>query len=225
VKPRLVLFDLDHTLLLGDSDTLWCDFLLAQGVLDREAFSAQCDMESRYKAGTVGADEFAGFYVSTLAGRTPAEWQPLRQRFLREQVVPRIPAGAVDLVRRELEAAGLVVMTTATNRFLTELTAAHFGIAHLLATETELRDGRFTGRVEGAPNMREGKVLRLQAWLEQRREPLAHWHSVAYSDSANDLPLLQAVDEAIVVDPDPRLAAVAQQRGWPVIRWPRDPSS
>jgi phosphoserine phosphatase len=104
VKPRLVLFDLDHTLLLGDSDTLWCDFLVAQGVLEREAFTARnADMEARYRAGTVGADEFAGFYVSTLAGRSPAEWQPLRQRFLREEIVPRIPAGAMELVRRELK--------------------------------------------------------------------------------------------------------------------------
>jgi phosphoserine phosphatase len=112
-------------------------------------------------------------------------------------------------------------MTTATNRFLTELTAAHFGIAHLLATETELLSGRFTGQVAGAPNMRQGKVQRLHAWLEERGEPLAHWHSVAYSDSSNDLPLLEAVDEPVVVDPDPRLDAVAQGRGWRAIRWPR----
>jgi HAD superfamily hydrolase (TIGR01490 family) len=222
VKPRLVLFDLDHTLLLGDTDTLWCDFLVAQGVLEREAFTARnADMEARYRAGTVGADEFAGFYVSTLAGRSPAEWQPLRQQFLREEIVPRIPAGAMELVRRENELASLVAMTTATNRFLTELTAAHFGIAHLLATETELLSGRFTGQVAGAPNMRHGKVQRLHAWLEERGEPLPHWHSVAYSDSSNDLPLLEAVDEPVVVDPDPRLDAVAQGRGWRAIRWPR----
>jgi HAD superfamily hydrolase (TIGR01490 family) len=225
VKPRLVLFDLDHTLLLGDSDTLWCDFLVEQGVLDRQAFAARnADMEARYRAGTVGADEFAGFYVSTLAGRSPAQWQPLRQRFLDEQVIPRIPPGALALVRQELAAATLVAMTTATNRFLTELTAAHFGIAHLLATETQLHEGRFTGRVEGAPNMRQGKVSRLQAWLQDRGEPLARWHSVAYSDSSNDLPLLEAVDEPIVVEPDPRLDAVAQARGWASIRWPHAPS-
>jgi HAD superfamily hydrolase (TIGR01490 family) len=208
--------------LLGDSDTLWCDFLVAEGVLERDAFTARnADMEARYRAGTVGVEEFAGFYVSTLAGRSRTEWEPLRQRFLREEIVPRIPAGALELVRRELADAALVTMTTATNRFLTELTAAHFGIAHLLATETELVDGRFTGRVDGSPNMRQGKVQRLHAWLAERGEPLAGWHSVAYSDSSNDLPLLEAVDEPVVVDPDPRLDAVATARGWPAIRWPR----
>jgi HAD superfamily hydrolase (TIGR01490 family) len=220
VKPRLALFDLDHTLLLGDSDVLWCDFLLAEGLLDRAAFAARnADLEARYQAGTVGVDEFAGFYVSTLAGRSPADWEPLRRRFLREQVVPRIPPGALELVRQELAASALVVMTTATNRYITELTAAHVGIDHLLATEAERRDGRFTGRVDGEPNMREGKVRRLRTWLAGRRAPLAGWHSVAYSDSSNDLPLLAAADEPVAVEPDVRLAGIAQQRGWRVIRW------
>lgn len=215
MKPRLALFDLDHTLLQGDSDVLWCEFLMDEGVLDRADFALRnADMEARYRAGTVGVAEFAGFYVGTLAGRSRAAWEPLRQRFLREVVRPRITATALQCVRQHLDAQDLVAMTTATNRFLTELTAQHFGIAHLIATEPELQGGAFTGRTEGTLNMREGKVLRLHAWLQGRGAALDGFHSIAYSDSMNDLPLLQAVEEPVVVDPDPRLAAVAQERGW-----------
>lgn len=217
-KPRLTLFDLDHTLLHGDSDVLWCEFLMDEGVLGRAEFAARnADMEARYKAGTVGVVEFAEFYVGTLAGRSPADWEPWRQRFLREVVVPRIPDDAVTLVRKHLDAGDLVVMTTATNRFITELTARHFRIAHLLATEPEVVGGSFTGRTTGTLNMREGKVERLQAWLRERGTALADFDSTAYSDSVNDLPLLRAVHHAVAVDPDPKMAAAAQQAGWPVL--------
>ncbi len=215
---RLTLFDLDHTLLHGDSDVLWCEFLMAEGVLDRAAFAARnADMEARYKAGTVGVVEFAEFYVGTLAGRTEAEWEPLRQRFLREMVLPRIPNAARRLVQEHQESGALVAMTTATNRYITELTAQHLGIAHLLATEPSLNDGRFTGGTHGTLNMREGKVQRLHEWLAGRALSLSDLHSTAYSDSINDLPLLQAVDVAVAVDPDPRLAALARERGWRVV--------
>ncbi len=215
-RPRLTLFDLDHTLLQGDSDVLWCEFLMDEGVLERAAFSARnADMEARYQAGTVGAAEFAGFYVGTLAGRSPAAWAPLRQRFFDEAVRPRITSAAVQLVHRHLHAKELVAMTTATNRFLTELTAHYFGIHHLLATEPELgADGAFTGRTAGVLNMREGKVERLHGWLRERGARLEAFESTAYSDSINDLPLLQAVDVAVAVDPDARLGAIAAERGW-----------
>ncbi|TFY98921.1 HAD family hydrolase [Ramlibacter humi] len=220
MKPRLALFDLDHTLLLGDSDVLWCDFLMREGLLDRATFEPRnADMEARYKAGSVGTAEFCGFYVSTLAGRTPQEWQPLRQRFLREEIVPRIPPGAMELVKEEQRRSRWVVMTTATSRYLTELTAQHFGIEHLLATEAELRDGRFTGALEGEPNMRQGKLTRLDEWLASRGAASADFHRAAYSDSMNDLPLLEAADEAVAVNADPRLAAIAAQRGWRTVRW------
>ena len=215
MKPRLALFDLDHTLLSGDSDVLWCDFLIARGLLDRESFGARnADMEARYKAGTVGAEEFAGFYVGTLEGHSPESLATLRAEFLREAIVPRIPAGAMALVRGHCEAGDLCVMTTATNRFITELTAAHFGIDHLIATETQIENGRFTGRPEGTLNMRAGKVARLHAWLAGRGANLAGFASTAYSDSINDLPLLEAVDEPVAVDPDARLLGIAEARGW-----------
>jgi HAD superfamily hydrolase (TIGR01490 family) len=218
MKPRLTLFDLDHTLLHGDSDVLWCEFLQDEGVLDPQAFAARnAEMVAGYQAGTVDAAAFTGFYVGTLAGRSPAQWEPLRRRFLAEHIVPRIPRDAVALVREHLAARELVVMTTATNRFITELTAAHFGIAHLLAIETELREGFFTGRPTGTLNMREGKVTRLHAFLAERGLALADLHSTAYSDSINDLPLLQAVDFPVAVDPDARLGAIARERGWRVL--------
>jgi HAD superfamily hydrolase (TIGR01490 family) len=213
---RLTLFDLDHTLLNGDSDVLWCDFLIARGLLDAQDFGARnAAMERDYRAGTVSVQAFCDFYVSTLAGRSAADWQPLREAFLCDVVVPRLwPAGQA-LVRQHQQAGDLVLMTTATNRFITEPTAAHFGIQHLLATECEVDDaGTFTGRTTGQLNMREGKVLRLQAWLAGRGLALDAMHSTLYSDSINDLPLLSAVTHAVAVDPDPRLAAVAAERGW-----------
>jgi HAD superfamily hydrolase (TIGR01490 family) len=219
---RLALFDLDHTLLSGDSDVLWCDFLMNEGVLDRGSFAARnAQMEADYKAGSVDAQAFASFYVSTLAGRTPAEWQPLRERFLHEVVAPRIPADAHALVREHQRAGDTVVMTTATNRFITELTAQHFRIEHLIATECELRDGVFSGRTEGVLNMREGKVHRLHAWLAARGQQLDAFESTAYSDSINDLPLLSAVRRAVAVDPDAQLEAEALARAWNIIRLAR----
>ena len=213
--PALTLFDLDHTLLAGDSDVLWCDFLMDQGVLDRATFAPRnADMAARYQAATVGVQAFADFYVGTLAGRTALQWEPLRQAFLATHIVPRIGPAARALVRQHLEAGDLVVLTTATNRFITELTAQHLGIAHLIATEVEAVDGVFTGRTQGTLNMREGKVARLHEWLAERGAQLPQFTSTAYSDSANDLPLLQAVDCAVAVNPDPRLREVAAQRGW-----------
>jgi HAD superfamily hydrolase (TIGR01490 family) len=215
----LTLFDLDHTLLSGDSDVLWCEFLMERRLLDRESFAARnADMEARYQAGTVGVQEFAAFYVSTLAGRSVQQWEPVRQEFLATIIVPRIPAAAMELVERHRKDDDLVVMTTATNRFITELTARHFGIEHLLATETQMAGDVFTGRPEGTLNMREGKVERLELWLAARGESLEDYRSAAYSDSMNDLPLLEAVDDPVAVDPDPRLAQLAQARGWPILR-------
>lgn len=217
-SARLALFDLDHTLLLGDSDVLWCDFLVAQGVLDAGFGTRNAEMAERYRAGAVDARTFCDFYAATLRGRSATEWAPLRERFLAEEVLPRIPEAARELVGQHQRDRDLVLMTTATNRFLTELTAAHFGIAHLLATELEEAEGRFTGRTAGTLNMREGKVQRLKAWMAPRGLYLSECDSTAYSDSINDLPLLEAVRQPVAVNPDAKLAAVAAQRRWPVLK-------
>ena len=216
-RPKLTLFDLDHTLLAGDSDVLWCDFLLREGVLDRARFEPlNAAMERDYRAGTVSVQAFCEFYVGTLAGRSIAQWEPLRQRFLSEVIAPRLPAAAHALVQRHREAGDLLVLTTATNRVITELTAAHLGTPHLLATECETdAAGGLTGAVAGTPNMREGKVARLHDWLTARGQRLADFDSTFYSDSMNDLPLLAAVDHPVVVDADERLAAEAARRAWP----------
>jgi HAD superfamily hydrolase (TIGR01490 family) len=219
VRQILTLFDLDHTLLDGDSDVLWVEFLMDQGVLDREVFEPRNRrMENGYRAGTVSAHEFCEFHVASLAGRTREGWSALRGAYFESAIVPRIGKAALALVAKHRDAGDLVVLTTATNRFLTELTAAHLGIAHLIATECELDAGqRFTGRVAGTLNMREGKVTRLHEWLALQRSRLSEYHSTLYSDSINDLPLLCAVRRPVAVNPDMRLAAEAAERGWPVL--------
>jgi len=212
---NLTLFDLDHTLLNGDSDVLWCDFLIERGVLDKAEFSARnADMGTRYTAGTVGLKEFADFYVGTLAGRSAQEWKPLQQEFLATWIIPRIPTAAITLVNSHLAAGDLVIMSTASNRFITELTAIYFDIEHLIATEPEVEGARFTGNTTGILNMREGKVERLHAWMKTRGLRLKDCKSTAYSDSINDLPLLEAVQHPVAVNADAKLAAIAAQRDW-----------
>jgi HAD superfamily hydrolase (TIGR01490 family) len=220
---RLALFDLDHTLLSGDSDVLWCEFLMRQGLLPRAEFEARnADMAARYRAGMVSPVEFCDFYVSTLAGRSPAEWQPWVERFVNEVVVPLIPPAADALVQSHRARGELLVLTTATNRFITAPTARHLGLDHLIATEAQVVAGRFSGRTEHTLNMREGKVTRLRAWLEaQGRTAALLADATFYSDSANDLPLLRAVGHPVVVDPDDTLLAAASAAGWPVLRLQR----
>ncbi len=215
----IAFFDLDHTLLDGDSDVLWCDFLIARGILDHGAFAARnADIEARYRSGQVGPVEFAHFYVSTLAGRSRAQWEPLRQDFLHCEIAPRIAQVSLDRLRSHQDQGHAVVLTTATNRFITELTAIHLGLENLIATEPEEIDGIFSGRTTGVLNMRAGKVTRLHAWLALRGQTLAQMHSFAYSDSINDLPLLEAVNIPTAVNADPKLAALAQARGWKTLQ-------
>jgi HAD superfamily hydrolase (TIGR01490 family) len=220
---RLALFDLDHTLLSGDSDVLWCEFLMSEGMLDRAEFEPRnADMARRYSEASVTAQEFCDFYVSTLAGRTLDDCRPLCERFLHSIVAPLIPASALALIASHRDRGDRLVLTTATNRVLTELTARYLNIADLIATEVEVVDGRCTGRTRGTLNMREGKVERMRMWLhEQALDPSLLEQATFYSDSSNDLPLLQAVGHPIVVDPDPRLRATAESFAWPIMELAR----
>ncbi len=219
MKPKLTLFDLDHTLLHGDSDQLWCEFLMDRGVLPREAFDARNrEMARDYALGLASAQAFCDFYIGTLAGRSAADWLVWRDEYFVQRVAPRISDAAHALVARHRDAGDRVVLTTATCRFLSEPSAAHIGIGELIATECELdAQGRFSGRSRGTLNMREGKVTRLHEWLGARRLALADFETTLYSDSINDLPLLDAVDHPVAVDPDVRLTEAARRRSWQVV--------
>ena len=220
---RLALFDLDGTLLTGDTDVLWCAFLIDEGVLERAAFeAANAVVAERYARGEITPAEFCAFYAATLAGRGAADWAPLRQRFVAAVIAPRLGAEALALVEQHRASGDRLVVTTATSRYLAEPIAERLGIADLIASELEVAAGVFTGRNTGVLNMREGKVARLKVWLEaERLSEAALSAAIFYSDSINDLALLSAVGEPVVVDPDPRLAAEAARRAWPMLRLDR----
>lgn len=218
IKPRLTLFDLDHTLLTVDSDEAWIEFLIERKVLDAVVFKRANDvLVDRYRRGEAGAQEFAEFYLSTLAPHALASLAAWHADYLPLKILPALPAAARALVEQHRAAGDLLVLTTATSRFLTAAIAEELGFEHLIATEPELRDGRYTGRVAGVANMREGKVTRLEAWLAKRASVLSDYESTFYSDSRNDIPLLSRVDHPVAVNPDAVLAGVARERGWPVI--------
>jgi HAD superfamily hydrolase (TIGR01490 family) len=219
---RLALFDLDHTLLSGDSDVLWCDFLVAQGLLDASVRARNASMALSYTAGCVTPADYCNFYASTLAGHDEAYWLPWRKRFLADVIRPRIPDDARALLQRHRDSGHTLVLTTATNRVVSALTAADLGVDHYLATEVEMVEGRFTGRTQGVLNMRTGKVERLRQWLQDQGLPEAALKQATfYSDSINDLPLLSVVRWPVVVDPDPRLESAALRKGWKVLRFTR----
>ncbi|MBL0150321.1 MAG: HAD family hydrolase [Ideonella sp.] len=218
----LALFDLDHTLLSGDSDLLWCEFLVEQGLLDPSFRTRGADAALAYIAGTLTPDDICTFSASTLTGRSRAELQPLRERFLREVVLPRIPPDARALLQLHRSRGDTLVLTTATNRVVSELTARELQVDHYLCTELECVDGVYTGRTAGTLNMRSGKLLRLREWLAAQGEGAPTLRQATfYSDSINDLALLSAVGRAVVVDPDPRLESNALRKGWSVLRFDR----
>ena len=216
---RLALFDLDNTLLTGDSDYEWGQFLVDRGVLDREAYEAQNrEYYDQYVRGTLDIHEYLGFALRPLAEHSPAQLERWHGEFMRDRIVPMITPAARELVRSHLRDGDLCAIITATNSFVTAPIAHEFAVPHLIATEPERRDGRFTGRVAGTPCFREGKLARLDEWLAARGQRLQDFaQSTFYSDSHNDLPLLRRVTRPVPVDPDEPLAAEAQRRGWAVI--------
>jgi len=216
---KLVLFDLDNTLLCGDSDFEWAQFLIERGVLDREVYEARNQtFYDQYKAGTLDIHEFLDFQLKPLARHPRTQLDIWHQQFMHERILPIINQRARDLVDCSLAGADLVAIVTATNSFVTAPIAREFRVEHLLATEPEQSGGEFTGKVDGTPCFREGKISRLDAWLAQRG---VNWNDVKeswfYSDSLNDLPLLTRVSRPVAVDPDPTLKAHAESSGWPVI--------
>lgn len=212
----LAIFDLDHTLLQGDSDYAWGQFLIAHGAVEAEVYeSANQRYYEQYKAGTLDIHEFLGFALAPLAHYPRAQLDAWHRQFMREAIRPMITPAARALVARHRAAGDTLLIITATNSFVTRPIAAEFGIPHLLATEPEEVDGEFTGRAHGVPCFREGKVTRLAQWLRDNDCSLeGSWF---YSDSHNDLPLLQRVTHPVAVHPDPVLEAQARERGWPIV--------
>lgn len=216
---RLALFDLDNTLLAGDSDYEWGQFLIDCGVVEREAYEAQNrTYYDQYVAGTLDIHEYLGFALRPLAEHEPEELARWHAEFMRLRVLPMIAPKARGLVHAHLEAADLCAIVTATNSFVTAPIAREFGISHLIATEPEAWGGRFTGRVAGTPCFRDGKVQRVDQWLAGMGTKLADFpETTFYSDSHNDLALLERVTRPVAVDPDEALAAQARRRGWATI--------
>jgi HAD superfamily hydrolase (TIGR01490 family) len=213
---RLALFDLDNTLLAGDSDYEWGQFLVDRGVLERASYEAQNRaFYEQYKAGRLDIHEFLGFALRPLAAHAAQDLERWHAEFMRLRIVPMILPAARSLVRCHLEAGDLCAIITATNSFVTGPIAREFGVEHLIATEPEKRDGRFTGAVAGVPCFRDGKVRRLEAWLRGLGRSLADFEaSACYSDSHNDLALLERVTRPVAVDPDETLERIAGERGW-----------
>lgn len=216
---NLALFDLDNTLLAGDSDFEWAQFLISQGVLDGEIHAARNqEFYEQYKAGTLDIYEFLDFQLKPLARHPRAQLDAWHQDFMARHIRPIMTDKARAKVREHLEQGDIAAIVTATNAFVTGPIAREFAIPHLIATVPEQKDGQFTGGVRGTPSFQAGKIERVEAWLESLGLNWASFeHSWFYSDSRNDLPLLEKVSCPVAVDPDPTLQAEATKRGWPVI--------
>lgn len=212
---KFALFDLDHTLLDGDSDSLWGRYLVRQGVLDGEEYRREsAKYHAAYVSGELDIHEFLAFGLRPLTDHSRDQLEAWRARFVQECILPRIPAASRALLARHADHTRVII--TATNSFVTAPIAAALGVPHLIATEPEEVDGRYTGRVSGIPCFRDGKVAKLKAWLETRGQTAGEtWF---YSDSHNDLPLLERVTHPTAVNPDEVLTRVARERGWPVMR-------
>jgi len=212
----LALFDLDNTLLSGDSDYLWGVFLTEIGAVDADLYQRENDrFYQEYREGRLDIFEFLEFSLRPLTQHEPARLLAWREQFLRDKIDPIISPEARALVEQHRAAGDTLLIITATNAFVTAPIAARFGVPNLIATEPEQIEGRYTGRVAGVPSYRDGKVTRLQQWLSGRHERMDQaWF---YSDSHNDLPLLEQVGQPVAVNPDPVLQQTARERGWRVL--------
>lgn len=216
---KLALFDLDNTLLKGDSDFEWSQFLIRIGVLNKELFEVKnLSFYEDYKNGCLDIYAFLDFQLKPLADHSRAQLDQWHQQFMSEQINGMITDNARTLVNKHLAAGDECLIITATNSFVTSPIAKEFGIEHLIATEPEHQNGEFTGKVSGTPSFREGKITRLQAWLAEHNKTIEDYDSSTfYSDSLNDLPLLQLVSHPVAVNPDPTLRQHAEQHLWPII--------
>jgi HAD superfamily hydrolase (TIGR01490 family) len=219
-SQRLALFDLDHTLLPLDSDHQWAEFLAKSGRAGDPvlALARNEDLMNRYNAGDLTAEQAAEFMLGLLAAHPPHLLAAWHEEYMQHVIRPAMTAQALAIVQKHLAAGDLCAMVTATNSFVTAPIARAFGVQTLIATEPEYLAGRYTGKIHGTPSFKQGKVLRVNAWLKTLNLNLKDFEeSYFYSDSMNDLPLLEAVTHPIVTNPSPSLLNVAQERNWPVL--------
>ena len=212
----LALFDLDNTLIAGDSDYLWGCFLVEQGIVDGKLYESENQrFYDLYKIGKLDIHEFHRFQLKILTQHSMETLEQWRSRYIEEKITPVLLAKAEALIEQHRQQQDTLVVITATNRFITGPIAELYNIQHLLATEPEIINGRYSGAITGVPCFQDGKVEQLESWLEARQLTLDD--SWFYSDSHNDLPLLNRVSHPVAVDPDEILKQHAEEHGWPVI--------
>ncbi|MFI3190661.1 phosphoserine phosphatase [Crenothrix sp. D3] len=212
----LAIFDLDNTLIADDSDYLWGQFLVDQGIVDKAQYeNANAKFYDDYQQGTLDIVEFLNFSLRPLADNPVEKLYQWRTQFIEQIITPILLKPAQELVDKHRDRGDTLLVITATNRFVTEPIVKLYGIDNLLATTPEFINGQYTGGFEGVPCFREGKVTLLKEWLKNSTETLEN--SWFYSDSHNDLPLLKLVDYPVAVDPDEKLAIVAKQANWSMI--------
>lgn len=217
---NLAIFDLDHTLILGDSDVEWPRFLMGKGLIDKAFYDKRNDyFYEQYKNGCMNIDEFLDFQLAPLARFSQEELSALHEEYLEQHILPIIPEEARNLVQEHFDAGDEVLVITATNRFITAPIVAQFGITHLIAVELETGvDGRYTGGHVGVPSYKEGKVTRLHDWLADKGLSLTDFEKTYfYSDSRNDLPLLELVSDPVAVNADDFLRAHATKMNWKIM--------
>jgi HAD superfamily hydrolase (TIGR01490 family) len=216
---KLALFDLDQTLLPLDSDQSWGEFTLNLGWVDRQSFKERNDsFYADYNAGCLDIHAYVRFATEAMRQRGLVQAQEAHQAFMREVIQPAITLQALQLVEQHRAQGETLVMVTATNEFVTGPIAQAFGMDVLLAVQL-VRDeqGNFTGDIDGTPSLREGKVTRVNQWLAEQGLSLPEVHATFYSDSMNDLPLLEKVDVPVVTNAGPELKQIAQERGWRIL--------
>ena len=218
-RPRLTLFDLDHTLLPIDSDYEWGEFTIRIGWNDPVEFARRNDeFYAHYQAGTLDVHDYVRFAIEAVRQRGPEAAAQAHDQFMREVIAPALRPEALQLVRQHQQAGDTVLIVTATNEFVTRPIAQALGVGELLAMQLARDEaGWFTGEIDGIPTMREGKVQRMEHWLAERQLSWGDVESTFYSDSMNDVPLLEKVDHPVATNPDARLRALAQERGWRIL--------
>ncbi|MGN6083117.1 HAD family hydrolase [Trinickia sp.] len=220
---NLALFDLDHTLIPTDSDHEWGRFIVKLGIVDAESYLRDIDrFYADYKRGQLDIHAYLETILKPLAHRSRAELAAWHEQFMHEVIKPALTPVALELVREHQEKGDLCCIVTATNEFITRPIADAFGVPMLIACEVETTDGQphspFTGRGTGTPSYREGKIVRVQAWLASLGKSWSDFeHSYFYSDSHNDIPLLEKVTDPIATNPDATLRAHAQAKGWRIL--------